>query len=132
MSYDEICIRTNWSRSKLQRTIRSLLDLGLIEKKHRAYKRTTLKIAHASRQSEFTETAYESSVTQESHVSDDTIIGHRRNSDVSPMTHSILERELERKLESDQDDDPINEGFDPTGLIVSAFPALEGKLSKVR
>lgn len=128
LTYKEICRLTNWSRSKLIRNIRSLEYHGLIEITHGLYKRTIIRIAPAWRQLEFANASDVSSVTHQSCVSDGADMGHPRNHEVSPMTHSILERELERKIESGDTGEKGSGNVDVQRLIVESFPAFGRKI----
>lgn len=123
LPYEEICKLTNWSRSKLSRTIKSLEVFGLIEIKYRSYKRTTIKIVPAWRQLEFANVSNMSLVTHKSYSTDETDIGHPWSRDVPSRTQPILERELERKIETDALD-MNNSKIDVRKLIAEAFPKL--------
>lgn len=101
LSYGDICKKINWSRGKLTRTIEALKRLGLIEITHRCYKRATIKIATAAFQSAFAKQHDISLVRHQSCLTSEIVMSHPRTHDVSPARHSILEYELERKLESD-------------------------------
>lgn len=98
LSYDDICACTGWSRSKLKRVLVSLETKKLIEKTHRKYKKTTIKIADAITQKAFSDG---SPMSQESWLTGEPMMAHRWTHDGSPMGHPILEKELERKLKSD-------------------------------
>lgn len=128
LTYEEICKLTSWSRSKLIRTIRSLESYGLIEIKYRPYKRTAIKIAPAWRQSEFAKAFDVSSVTQEPCVTQETVMDHPRYHDVPPMTQPILEKELERKLETSNSDDDGLGKVNVQALIADVFPDLGRKI----
>lgn len=131
LSYQEICKLTNWSRSKLIRTIRSLEKRRLIEVNYRTYKRTTIKIAPAWRQLEFVKTYNVPPVTQESYPISEITIGHEGNHEMSPMTQPILEREVERNIENTDKNNLAIEGLaqvDVRALISSMFPSMKQKI----
>lgn len=130
LTYDEICNLANWSRSKLSRTIRSLEKLRLIEVKYRSYKRTTIKIAPASRQLEFASSSHVSHVTHESCSTHEIDTGHPWDCDVSPTTQPILEKELERNIETGDFANANNGKIDVQRLIAEAFPSLGRKISR--
>jgi len=100
LSYDKICALTNWSRSKLKRVIADLLSKNLITVEYRAYKKTKIKIVPAAQQCAFAR-GYGSPVSHKSWLTSEPMMAHPWTHDGSPVSHSMLERELERKLETD-------------------------------
>lgn len=98
--YNELCGFTGWSRSKLQRTINSLVDRGLVVRTHRAFKKTTLKIASAAVQADFAKAHSVSPMTHDQCVTHEPTVCHPRHHSVSPMTQPMLKRDLKRNLKT--------------------------------
>lgn len=130
LTYEEICSLTNWSRSKLSRTIRSLEQKRLIDIKYGPYKKTIIKIAPAGRQIEFVNNSNVSLMNQESYAIQESNMIHPWSSDVSPMAQPILERELERKKETDEKENANTNTrtLDVENLISEAFPNWNRKI----
>lgn len=100
MKYEKICTMTSMSRSTLNRTIKSLLEKKLIEITHRAYKKTCIKIVRASEQKAYAKANDVPPAAHQSCAAHDTMMCHQRHDIVPPAAHSMLEKPLERKLES--------------------------------
>ncbi|HEY1078505.1 MAG TPA: hypothetical protein VGE46_00335 [Bdellovibrio sp.] len=101
----------------------------LIEVKYGNYKRTNIRIVSADLQAEFARAYDVSSVTDGLSSSDETPTGHPWNVDVSLVKQPIIERELERKLETGDSGEAGIGKVDVRRLIAEVFPDLGKTLS---
>lgn len=125
LNYDQLCEITSWGRTKLKSVITSLKKYGLIEVKYSNYKRTCISIANASKQTDFAEAHDGRSSDHRQRSPDRPLMVATTPPHGRPNDHSILERDLERNLESDEikkDETNENVSINVNELIQTAFP----------